>query len=600
MVTALARVASASFVLLLASTIAASRAGAQSGPAPRRSELGPDLSAPDASREKERQSHVPTKAPPRRPSPPDGPDEDPDAGRSYAQCETAIAADPADENHIVGVAVDLEAGYAVTRWYTSFDGGATWSTGAIADEPGYLFNGDPAVVITPDGVPVIALLQYWGAGGSAVYSYRSLDGGLTWQPGVRVDLDPGDDKVQAAVDLSSGPHHGQIALAWDRFGTSKGDLVYTAVSDDGGSTWQHVQRVDDVNNVATIAPDVAYGPDSELWVTWADRGNFDIQVDRSTDGGATFGADVKAGDYSQVPSSLPNSYFRIFDIFSIAVDWTNGPYSGYVYVLYHKWTKTQVPFNADVFVLRSTDDGATWEKFNVNKSDTTEADQVMPFAQVDEHGNLDVAYFDRRLDPNNFLLWTWVARSSDGGHTFAEFPASDVGWDHAASDNPWYIGDYLGLDVTSHAVHTLFADGRTGSIDVRGDALHLDLHTDVSEISAATGGVVTFTLNVGPNHASDVYWLLGSTSTAPGLDFRKVHLPLNYDWLFECTMALTNSSTFQNSLGALDPTGSAVVVADVEAPIDASLVGTDLYFAALLWDPKPVFATNATVVTVVP
>jgi hypothetical protein len=586
-------------VAFAAASVLANDASAQSGPGARRTETGPEIGAPDEALRRSRQSQRPRKMPPRNPSPPDGPDEDPDGGRSSAQCETAVAIDPNDEKHAVAVAVDLEAGWAVTRWYTTFDGGATWTTGAFKNEPGYILNGDCAVVITPGGVPVIAAMHYYGAGGNAVYSYRSLDGGLSWQSGVLVDLDPTNDKVQAAVDLSSGPRRGQVAIAWDRFFTSTGDLIYAAVSDDEGASFVHVQRVDDTNFVSNISPDVAYGPNSELWIMWADRGLKDIWVDKSTDGGATWGTDVKAGDFVQVPFTIPGSFFRIFDIFSIAVDWTDGPYSGNVYILYHRWQKA-APQNASVYCLRSEDGGATWRKTNVNASDTTDADQLMPFAQVDEHGNVNVAYFDRRLDPNNYLLWTWVARSSDGGRTWDEFPASDAGWDHNFSDSPYYIGDYIGLDVSSHAVRPFFPDGRTGSIDVMSDEMHLDLHTSPSELSAATGGVVDFTLNVGPNHDGQNYWLLGSLSTDPGLDIGPVYLPLNFDVFFQLTMSLANSPTLQNSLGVLDSNGSATIRLDSGGPFDPSIAGIDLHFAAFVWADDPVYGTNATKVSLVP
>src|SRR6185503_15324910 len=114
----------------------------------------------------------------------------------------------------------------------------------------------------------------------------------------------------------------------------------------------------------------AYGANSELWVVWADRGTFDVLVDRSTDGGATFGTDIKVSDFTQVPSPIPGSSFRMFDIFTIAADWTGGPNAGTAYVFWHNW-KNVNPKHADILCASSTDHGVTWNKVVVNAGDTT-------------------------------------------------------------------------------------------------------------------------------------------------------------------------------------------------------------------------------------
>ncbi|MBL8843715.1 MAG: exo-alpha-sialidase [Planctomycetes bacterium] len=582
---------------LIALLFAAPASFAQGGGKPEGEPLGPTIGPRDATYLQRLRQHVAQKPQPAPPSPPAGPDQQPDAGRGGAQCECSIAIDPNDELHVVGAAIDFASGSALTTWYTSFDGGQSWTSGVFPNVSGFALNGDCTVVITPNGIPVITLLQYFGPGGSGVYSYRSLDGGLTWQAPLLVDLDGANDKVQSAVDLSNGPHRGQVAIAWDRFFTGTGDNVWVAVSDDDAASWRSVQRVDDSNGSNAISPDVAYGPNSELWVMWADRGSFDIMLDRSLDGGATWGSDLFAGDYVQVPSTLPNNFFRLFDIFSLAVDQTQGPWSGSIYVAYHRWGGT--PKHADIYVVHSHDGGATWVKNNVNVGDTTRAHQVMPWAAVDSHGNLNIAFWDSRLDPNNYLQWLWVARSSNGGTKWREFPVSDAGFDFAATDG-WYLGDYIGLDVSDHYVRPFWPDGTSGSLDQASDELHLDLHTDLDVLSAATGGVVNFDLNVGPNQRNASYWLLGSFSTSPGLDFGPVHLPLNYDPLFETTLYFANSALLANSLGVLDSTGSAKVVLDTQGPFDPALAGVDTYWAAYVFGPRPIYATNPTVISLVP
>ena len=557
-----------------------------------RSELGPDLTPT--------KSPGPT-VPPKRtpPAPPDGNDQNATGGLLGQQNETAVAVNPLDPLNIVGVSNDYSSGNVLTGFYTTLDGGQTWSSGDLPLEPGFSFSGDPEVVFCVDGTPVIICLQYFGAGGSGIWAYRSLDQGITWQGGVQANLNAANDKVQAACDYSSGAHHGDICAAWDRFGTGSGDTIFQMRSEDGGVTWKGLHRVDDTNG-AGIAPDVAYGANSELWIMWADRGTFEIFVDHSSDGGKTWGTDIKVSNYKQVPFSIPGSFFRIFDIFSIAADWTTGPYSGAVYVAWHQWHPT-APKHADIDCATSLDGGVTWNTVNVNLADTTNADQVFPHAVVDAKGTLNVDYYDRRLDPNNYLLWTWVARSSDGGATFKEYRASDAGWDHAATESAGFIGDYMGIDASAHEVRPFWTDGTSGSQDVVCDAVNLDFFSDVATLSAATGGVAAFTIDVGPNLAGLDYWVLGSLATTPGLTFANgIHLPLDWDPLFQITLQFANSPTFVNTHGTLDAAGGALASMDTGGPFSPSLAGIDLFFSTLVLQPTPAFATNPTKVALVP
>lgn len=557
-----------------------------------RSEIGPDLSP---------SKHTGPTVPPKRtpPAPPDGNDQDATGGLLGQQNETAVAVNPLDPRNVVGVSNDYSSGNVHTGFYTTLDGGQSWSSGDIPLEPGFSFSGDPEVVFCPDGTPVIICLQYFGAGGSGIYAYRSLDQGITWQAGVQANLHSANDKVQAACDFSSGPFHGHITAAWDRFGTPSGDTIFAMRSEDGGQTWKGLRRVDDANGNA-IAPDVAYGANSELWVMWADRGSFDILVDHSSDDGKTWGTDIKVASYKQVPSPIPGSSFRMFDIFTIAADWTSGPYAGAVYVAWHQWHST-APKNSDIDCAASLDGGASWNTVNVNVADTSNADQVFPHAVVDAKGTLNIDYFDRRLDPGNYLLWTWVARSSDGGATFKEYRASDAGWDHAATESAFFIGDYIGVDASAHEVRPFWCDGTSGSQDVVCDAVNLDFFSDVATISAATGGVAAFTIDVGPNLGGLDYWVLGSLATTPGLTFvNGVHLPLDWDPLFLLTMQAANTSTFVNTRGTLDAAGGALASLNTGGPFSPALAGVDLFFSTLVLQPTPAFATNPTKVSLVP
>ena len=273
---------------------------------------------------------------------------------------------------------------------------------------------------------------------------------------------------------------------------------------------------------------------------------------------------------------------------------------GNVYVAYHRWNNGNA--DANIRCATSTDQGLTWTQNVLVNDDTNLSDQVMPGIAVDPNGNVNLAFYDRRLDPGDFLLWTWVARSSDGGASFVNHPASDVGWNHLPTEFPSFIGDYIDCDADAHQVIPMWCDGRNGSQDVYTDRMNINLFTDISTISVTTGGAAALNLNIGPNYGGMDYWVLGSVSgTEPGVTFGSgVHLPLSWDLFSTFTVTAANSPVLPNTRGTLDGTGSASAGFDTLGPLDAGLAGVEFQFSAVVFDGPPVYATWPTTVTLTP
>jgi len=511
-----------------------------------------------------------------------GPDVDPDPLHAL-MVDSRLAVDPNDEHHWVGVADDA----AGERWFTTFDGGMTWSTGLLPS-PVLAYLG--AVVINLDG-SVLAVATDFDLD-AGVRSYRSDDGGLTWTLKGSVG---GGSYPDLAIDLSGGPHHGRIALVWVPGASTFGSWVSCQVSDDGGKTWLHGQTIFSGPHEFYGAPSVAFGPQSELWVGCVRGFASEIWVNHSGDGGATFDGQILASTYVPTPGTLWDGTV-VYDFFSIAVDASNGPYSDSVYLAYHAWDTTNQ--RADVRCLRSTDGGATWTDTLVNQGATTLSDQFMPRATVDSHGSLVVAFLDRRLDPSDVLLWTWLAASSDGGTTFREYPLSDVGWDPSTTFNS--AGKFLGMAAGDHGVGALFPDGRSGQLDVLWDHANLSLVATPAQISAAAGNAVAFDLGLGPNDGGGTYWLLGSLATSPPFVVGDATVDLALDPLFFFLLQVTNTPNFANAMGTLDSQGHAIATLDPKGPFNPALVGTNLYFAAVNPVPGSEFATASIQVTIVP
>jgi hypothetical protein len=94
-------------------------------------------------------------------------------------------------------------------------------------------------------------------------------------------------------------------------------------------------------------------------------------------------------------------------------------------------------------------------------------------------------------------------------------------------------------------------------VTVRVDPL-APLHVGLDEVSAAAGGSVPFTLNLGASQAGQGYVLLGSAAgTQPGTPFGGVTVPLNHDRLFNWTLVDGQPPLFVGFQGVLDAGGRA-------------------------------------------
>ena len=540
------------------------------------------------------------------PSPVQGDDLRVNTITTSAQNETSIAANPLDPLNWVAVANDYHPGPTHTGWYTTLDGGQTWTSGVFPLDPGFPMSGDPCVAFDAEGGVHVVCMMYNGPGAvSSVVVFNSADGGQTWGPSIVIGSDVGYDKPQFEVDLLAGPGTARFLVAWDHFtnlGISDDVLVSTSTD---GQVWSAPQVISD-GFVEAIGPDVAWGPGGEAYVMWADRGKQQVTVDRSFDRGVTWNTDVKVADYTSVPDPLPGSPFRMFDVFSMHADATSGPFSGRVYVSYHTLSPGTGQNRADVLVAASADQGATWAApVKISSDGTEQNDQIMAGTVVDAQGNVNVCFYDQRLHVEDKFIWTWVSRSSDGGVTWVDTPVSDEGWAPNFTEFfGTFIGDYIDAEaLPDGTVLPYWGDGRTGTQDVYLDVTNLALSTSVDTLSAATGGQADFFMNIGPNHSGDTYLLVASGSgSQPGTTFDGVPIPLNPDFWSDLSIKFSGTALFPNSLGVLDATGSANASLDTLGPFPASFVGTVLDFSAVVFNPAGtvIHATPPTRIELVP
>lgn len=197
------------------------------------------------------------------------------------------------------------------RVVKSSDGGRSFSAPEVVGEVPALALGmrrGPRIAVTGKSMVATAVGGTLGNGKDGdVLSWRSADNGLTWSGPSRVNTVAGSAR-EGLQGLAAGPD-GRVFCAWLDLRNNRTE-IFGAASSDGGKTWQAdalVYRSPERSVCECCHPSVTFAPDGTLYVMWRNqfKGNRDLYVIASKDGGTTFGKAAKLGRQSWSLNQCP-------------------------------------------------------------------------------------------------------------------------------------------------------------------------------------------------------------------------------------------------------------------------------------------------------
>ena len=353
------------------------------------------------------------------------------------------------------------------------DGGANW-TDVQLPQMYTASTGDPSVAADVYGNVYACFLSYDAGttfyGSSGIFVSKSTDGGRSWLAPYAVDNQvwPGSgppvpfvDKCMMTVDTVWWVDHIYVAWQRDNVDGVHSD-IYFSYSNNGGISYSTPIKIND-NALGTGFCEGAFpfvGAMGDVYVVWYDsyfQGHEPgtMYIDKSTDGGLTFGTDVQVVDFLAPPKytyansgfkakSFPSAAASPFDINNLYITYTADP-DGYFdkrisngyppgvppsasggewpvverngnYV-YSVWRDRRAGANYDLFFNVSSDNGQSWQTPDIgplDNGDTPNANQSWQQKLSSSGNNVYCVWEDYRngvanvyfnYSTNNGLTW---------------------------------------------------------------------------------------------------------------------------------------------------------------------------------------------------
>lgn len=392
--------------------------------------------------------------------------------------DLAIFTGPCEPSIVINTQnpMNIVAGSVLDNVYFSNDQGLSWEKQTLKSKDFGVF-GDPCLVSdSQENVYYFHLSNPENKAYSSpkflnqIVVQKSTDGGKTWNMGTGIgNNEPKQqDKEWAVVH----PKTGQIYVTWtefDQYGSKNQahkSRIRFSTSTDFGATFSDAITISNLEGDAQDDDQTTEGavPSVDLkgniYVAWSI--NNQIHFDKSTDNGITWSnqdqiiAEQTGGWAQDIPGIGRCNGMPI-----TAIDHSDSEYSGNIYI---NWTDQRNGANdTDIFLIKSTDQGANWSKpIRVNQ-DKTKTHQFFTWMSVDSFtGFIYIVYYDRSKHTNN-QTDVVLSISKDGGNTFTSQTISETPFTPISQI---FFGDYNNISVYKGIIRPIWTRYEKGKLSV--------------------------------------------------------------------------------------------------------------------------------------
>ena len=383
-------------------------------------------------------------------------------------CEPSICIDPNNNDRII-------AGSILDRLHISNDGGKTWENSKLKSPFGVY--GDPVVRI--DNESNIYFSHLSNPAGKAYASDEFLDrivvqvskdDGKTFSDGASPHPNGGikdQDKQWLYTDAKSG----NVLMTWTEFdkyaskeAEDKSRILFSKTMDKG-STWTSPVSISDLEGDCIDDDNTTEGAvpvmddEGNIFVVWAF--NNLLYLDKSTDGGVTWGKDLEIEQQFEGWSLDIPGVNRTNGMPILGIDKSNKKHHGNMYV---NWSdQKNGKDDTDIWIIKSTDGGNNWsDRIRVN-DDLPGKHQFFSWMDVDPvTGYIYIVFYDRR-NHDDTKTDVYLAYSTDGGESFSNKKISESPF---TPDNRIFFGDYNDISAYNGMIRPIWTRYEDQSLSV--------------------------------------------------------------------------------------------------------------------------------------
>lgn len=389
---------------------------------------------------------------------------------TVTQSEPVITVSPLNRQVLFVSAVTLNTsnGFKSEGVYVSTNGGLNWTGTDVNNGPNVNnHGGDPGIAIDKYGV---FILNHIGSFAAGLYSHYSTNNGLNWSPAVTITTVQPEDKGTTTIDnFPTSPFYGRIYAVWVNYISPF--PVLCSYSDSSGRYWTTPQQIN--NPPARCSGGfVEVFKNGTVYACWARVINTSpftedyVGFAYSTNGGSNWAVNENVYDMNGINGTLTEkANIRVNGLPQLAVDNSNGPRSGWIYIVTTEKNLSPAGTDPDIVMHRSTNGGINWSQgIRVNQDPLNNGKiQYFPYLAIDSNGVLYVLFYDDRRTTSDSAE-VFLARSTDGGDSWNEFVVSE----HRFKPKPIigfasnYQGDHISMLSVGKNLYALWMDDYSG------------------------------------------------------------------------------------------------------------------------------------------